>query len=127
MTGPAGEATVESFFAGDQVGLGTFAVLRDAIGTSHPDATVRVSRSQVAFRRRRGFAYLWVPGRYLRGTGAPVVLSVATVGRIESPRFKEVAHPGPWMHHLEIDDVAEVDDEVVGWVRLAAEEAGAAR
>lgn len=27
---------------------------------------IRVSKSQIAFRRRRGFAYLWRPGTYVR-------------------------------------------------------------
>lgn len=27
---------------------------------------IRVSRSQVAFGRRAGFAYVWIPGAYLR-------------------------------------------------------------
>jgi hypothetical protein len=58
--------------------------------------------------------------------GADVVLSFALERRDPSPRFKEVAHPSPkhWMHHLEIHDVEDVDDEVVGWLRGAAERAG---
>ena len=27
---------------------------------------VRTSKSQIAFRRKRGFAYLWLPGQYLK-------------------------------------------------------------
>ena len=41
---------------------------------------VRVSRSQVAFRRRRGFAYVWRPGRYVR-SAVPAVLSVVLPAR----------------------------------------------
>ena len=47
-----------------------------------PDTTVQVSRSQVALRRRRGFGWLWLPGRYLARPGAEVVLTVA-LGRRE--------------------------------------------
>ncbi|MFS0699610.1 DUF5655 domain-containing protein [Cellulomonas sp. 179-A 4D5 NHS] len=115
---------VEDFFAGDPVGLETFRRVDAALAAQHDDVVVRVSRSQVAFRRRRGFAALWVPGRYLRRAAAPVVLSVATRERIDSDRFKEVAHPGPWMHHLEVTDPAQVDDEVLGWLHAAADEAG---
>lgn len=87
---------------------------------------VRVSKSQVAFRRRRGFAYLWMPGKYLRKPTAEVVLSIA-LGRLdESRRFKEVVHPAPahWMHHLEIHGLGDVDEEVADWLREAAERAG---
>ena len=82
------------------------------------EVEVRVTKSQVAFRRRRGFAYLWRPGRYLSRPDADVVLTLALGRRDASRRFKEVVHPSPtqWMHHLEVRDVAEIDDEVTGWL-----------
>jgi hypothetical protein len=86
----------------------------------------RITKSQVAFRRRRGFAFLWMPGRYLAKPTAEVVLSIA-LGRSDgSDRFKEVAHPAPhqWLHHLEVRRVDDLDDEVAGWLREAADRAG---
>ena len=90
------------------------------------DLDVRVSRSQVAFRRRRAFAWLWLPGRWLAKPAADVVLSVSLGRHDPSPRFTEVVHPARahWMHHLELVDLADVDDEVAGWLREAAERAG---
>jgi hypothetical protein len=87
---------------------------------------IRTTTSQVAFRRARGFAWLWRPGQYLAGAVAPVVLSVALGRRDPSARFKEVAHPSArhWIHHLEIRDVGEVDAEVAAWLVEAAERAG---
>jgi hypothetical protein len=86
---------------------------------------VRVSKSQIALRRRHGFAYLWRPRQYL-GKGAEVVLSIALGRRDGSPRFKEVVHPSPghWLHHLEIDDPDAVDAEVAEWLREAFARAG---
>jgi hypothetical protein len=83
--------------------------------------TVRVTRSQVAFRRRHGFAYLWLPGRWLKHPTAEIVLSIALDRRDNSPRFKQVVHPGPttWMHHLEVQEIREIDAEVLGWLREA--------
>ena len=88
-------------------------------------ADVQVSKSQIALRRRHGFAYLWRPRQYL-GKGAEIVLSIALGRRDGSPRFKEVVHPSPghWLHHLEIDDPDAVDAEVVGWLREAFDRAG---
>lgn len=120
-------STPEEFFGPNTVGLETCTRIRDALSASHPDVDVRVTRSQVAFRRRRGFAYLWEPGRYLRRSAVPVVLSIASSQRLESARFKEVVHPGPWMHHLEILDPDEIDDEVRAWLDAAAEQAGSTR
>jgi hypothetical protein len=66
-----------------------------------------------------------MPGQYLRKSNAEVVLSIALGRFVQSPRFKEVAHPAPgqWMHHLEIQDPRDIDDEVAGWLREAAERA----
>ncbi|MDP2292554.1 MAG: DUF5655 domain-containing protein [Actinomycetota bacterium] len=86
----------------------------------------RTSKSQIAFRRSRGFAYLWLPGQYLKKPGADVVLSIV-LGRYErSQRFKEVVHPSSrhWMHHLEVRSPDEIDVEVVEWLREAMDDAG---
>ncbi len=86
---------------------------------------VRTTKSQIAFRRRRGFAYLWLPGQYLKNADAEVVLSIALGRHDRSARFKEVVHPATrhWMHHLELHGPDEIDDEVVEWLREATERA----
>ncbi|MGY1641916.1 DUF5655 domain-containing protein [Geodermatophilus sp. SYSU D00703] len=120
-----GIGTPEEFFAGSPLGLAVYervAATVDAAG----DAQVRVTTSQVGFRRRRGFAWLWRPDRYLRSPAAEVVLTVALGREDDSPRWKEVVHPTGehWVHHLEVHDPAEVDEEVAGWLREAAARAG---
>ncbi len=117
--------TPEELFGGEPVATTTWAAVHAAVSAFGP-VEVRVSRGQVALRRRRGFAYLWAPGTYLRGRGAPVVVSVALGREDPSPRWKEVVRPSRrhWMHHLEVTDPAQVDDEVVAWLREAWERAG---
>ena len=117
--------TPEEFFAGRPDALAAFTEVCAIVGR-HGPFEVRISKSQAAFRRKRGFAYLWMPGQYLRKPDAEVVLSIA-LGRLdESTRFKEVVHPAPahWLHHLEIHNLSDLDDEVAGWLREAAERAG---
>lgn len=89
------------------------------------DVSEATTTSQVAFRRRRGFAYLWRPGQYV-SSDVPLVVSVALPRELRSERIKEVAHPsrGVWMHHVELGDPAEVDDEVIGWLAEAYADAG---
>ena len=88
--------------------------------------SMRVTTSQVAFARRRSFAFVWRPGRYLRSPAAEVVLSIALDRHDPSARFKEVAHPTPgqWIHHLEIRSIDDLDDEVGSWLLEAAARAG---
>jgi hypothetical protein len=84
-------------------------------------ADVRVTRSQVAYHRRRAFAWTWLPGRWLRSPDAEVVLSVSLPRRDNSARWKEVVNPAPrrWMHHLEVRAAADLDDEVAAWLAEA--------
>src|SRR5690625_8029723 len=88
------EKTPEDYFPAGSVGLETFRRVHAAVMETRPDATVRVSKSQVAFRRRRGFAYLWTPGQYLRRPAAPVVLSIATDKRLERSEERRVGKEG---------------------------------
>jgi hypothetical protein len=111
--------TPESFFRGFPRGLELFEAVRAAVAEIG-DAEVRVTKSQVAFRRAKGFAYVWRPGQYV-SSEVPAVLSIALPREVPSERFKSVAHPsaGVWMHHLELSAAAEVDDEVRGWLAEA--------
>lgn len=87
----------------------------DALGP----AEVRVTRSQVAFRRSKAFAWAWVPDRYLHGRHAPLVLTLSFAWRDSSPRWKEIVEPAPgrFTHHLEMYSAAEVDDQVRCWLQ----------
>jgi hypothetical protein len=113
------------FFSGRPIGLAAYERVRAILDELGPYET-RTTKSQVAFRRRRGFAYLWVPQMYLGPRGAPVVLSIALARHVASDRWKEVAHPSAlmWMHHLEFRDPAEIDDCVRDWLAEAYREAG---
>jgi Domain of unknown function (DUF5655) len=115
----------EEFLAHSPLGRAAYHRVQAVLGAAG-GADVRVTVSQIGFRRRRGFAWLWLPGRYLAHPAADVVLSIALDRADPSPRWKEVAHPSSrhWVHHLEVDDVADVDDEVAGWLREAAGLAG---
>jgi Domain of unknown function (DUF5655) len=114
----------EEFFAGHPVAEAVHEKVRSILAELGP-VQVRTSKSQVAFRRKRNFAYLWMPGQYLSKPGAEVVLSIALGRHDPSKRFKEVAHPAPnqWMHHLELSEPGGIDDQVADWLREAADRA----
>lgn len=112
-------STIESFFQGSPEGLEICRVVREAI-SSIGEASTTVTKSQITFRHRRGFAHLWRPGRYVN-SDVPAVLSIALPRAVASDRFKEVVHPAPkvWMHHLELRKPADVDDKVLEWLTEA--------
>ncbi len=118
-------ATADEFFAGEREGLRIFNKVAACVRDIGP-ADVRVSKSEIAFRRSRGFAFVWRPDKYLKPTGVPAVLSIALQRQVASSRFKSVVHPSPrvWMHHIEVRAVREVDDEVAAWLAEAYAGAG---
>ena len=90
------------------------------------EASMRTTKSQIAFRRKRNFAWMWVPAQYLKRAGlAPLVLTLSLPYRDASPRWKEIVEPSPgvFTHHLELWDLQEVDAEVETWLRKAWEQA----
>ena len=113
-------SSVQEFFTGYKESEVIFDALSATINLLGP-LVFQVSKSQIAARHRRPFAWVWVPARYLRGHVAPLVLSIALRRRDPSPRWKEIVEPatGRFMHHLELYSAGEVDQEVVDWLREA--------
>ncbi|HRD45313.1 MAG TPA: DUF5655 domain-containing protein [Caulobacter sp.] len=104
----------ETFFEGHDRSRPLFHAVSAAVARIGP-AALSVTRSQIAFRRRRAFAWVWIPGRYLKGQTPPLVLSLVLTRRDPSPRWKEIAAlpDGRFMHHLELRTTRAIDDAVV--------------
>jgi hypothetical protein len=116
---------VSDYFADSPLGIAVHQRVLDLLA-AFDDVEVRVGRSAVSYRRRRAFAWLWLPGTYLARPSAELVLSVALARHDTSTRFKNVVHPSRahWIHHLEVHARTDVDDEVAAWLREAAARAG---
>jgi len=114
--------TLDEFFADRDESRQLFDVLRAAI-EDLGEVELRVTKSQVAFRGSRGkaFAWAWIPGQYLRGKTAPLVLTLSLRSRHPSPRWNEIVEPAPgrFTHHLELYAVDDIDQEVRNWLRDA--------
>jgi len=117
--------TLETFFSGHEDARQLFESVRRLIETIGP-AEIRVSKSQIAFRRRTVFALVWMPGQYLRGKIAPLALTIQLRRRDVSPRWKEVVEPSPgrYTHHLELYSIDDSDGEVGAWLQEAYTAAG---
>lgn len=122
--GASEDSSPEEIFSGSPLGLELLRAVERLLSTL-PPSTMRATKSQVAFRGRRGFAYMWWPARYVK-SDVPAVLSIALPRRLASERFKEIVSPSPgvWMHHLELRSLDDLDDEVAGWLKEARKEAG---
>lgn len=116
---------VQAFFEGRPEATRLFEAVRD-VAERLGDVELQVSKSQIAFRRRRTFASVWTPDRYLAGEVAPMVLTVFLRERDPSPRWKQVVEPAPgqFTHQLELRAAGEVDAQVATWLRTAWDDAG---
>lgn len=117
--------TLDEYFSGFEMSRSIFNILLAAIN-SVGATRMDVTKSQIAFRRAKAFAWAWVPDRYLHGRHAPLVLTLAFPERDESLRWKQVVEPAPgrFLHHLELYLESDIDDEVRAWLRRAWELAG---
>ena len=112
--------TLDEFFGDHDDSRRLFDALLDRINTVGP-AEYKVTKSQIAFSVKKQFAWVWMPGKYLRGSTAPLVLSLSFPARDRSLRWKEIVEPTPgrFMHHLELNALSDIDDEINQWLRSA--------
>jgi hypothetical protein len=77
--------------------------------------TINATKSRITLQARMRFAAVERPGR--DHLNAHLVLSRP----IESPRFTRVEHlpPSYYVHHLKLDCVEDVDDDLRGWLAEA--------
>jgi hypothetical protein len=117
--------TFADYLATHEESAGLCDQIRRAITAIGP-AVEKTTRSQLAFLRRRTFAWVWAPGQYLKGNVAPLVLTLDFPQHDPSPRWKEVVEPRPGLftHHLELHAPGDIDSEVMNWLRAAWESAG---
>jgi hypothetical protein len=112
------------FFEKLPAALPIYEVAEAKILNAFPDAKVKVSKTQVSFSNRHGFAFLWPPPRKIKGRpGVYIVLTFGLGYRLEHPRIVETVEPYPrrWTHHVLISAPEEMDVQVMAWLREAYE------
>ena len=89
------------------------------------DVKIKVSKTQIGFSNKRGFAFVsFNPCRKTKER--PNVWITVTFGlsyRKDSPRIDVATEPYPnrWTHHIMVGSEEEIDDELMSWLREAAE------
>ena len=90
-----------------------------------PNVRIKVSKTQISFSNKRGFAFVsFSPCR--KAKERPDVWMTVTFGlsyRKESPRIDVATEPDPnrWTHNMMVGSEEEIDSELMGWIREAAE------
>ena len=118
-------ADVLFFFDRHMEALPLYEALEARILSELGPVRVKVQKSQISFYNKHLFACVSF-ARIRKKKDCPEHYIVVTFGldhRAESPRIEIATEPYPnrWTHHLLIADRAEIDDELMGWIREAAD------
>ena len=102
--------------------LPLYEALRGKILAAHPDASVRISKTQISFRSRYIFAMVSLPVHRRKGWPEEYLLFSFALGRrLDSPRVAQAVEPYPnrWTHHVLLTEPGQLDGEWMGWVEEA--------
>ena len=102
--------------------LPVYSALKNALMAAYADMTVKVSKTQISFRSRYVFAMASLPWRRVKGWPRTYLLvSFGLAYQKESPRIAQSveAYPGRWTHHVLVQDVNEIDNELLSWIEEA--------
>lgn len=101
-----------------------YEVLKDRILDEIEDVTVKIQKTQISFINRHLFACVSF-AKVRKAKERPNPYLVVTFGlehEVKSPRIDVATEPYPqrWTHHIMIGSSAEIDEELMGWIREAA-------
>ena len=120
------------FFFGEHLNaLPMYQRLEELVFGQIPDVRIKVAKTQITFANKRGFAFVsFNPCR--KAKERPETWITVTFGlgyRKESPRIDVVTepYPGRWTHHVMVGNAEEIDEELIGWIREAADFAASKR
>ena len=118
-------ADILFFFNDHMDALPLYERLEGLILEQIPDVKIKVSKTQISFSNKRGFAFVsFNPCR--KAKERPNVWITVTFGlsyRKDSSRIDAATEPYPnrWTHHIMVGSEEEIDIELMGWICEAAE------
>ena len=113
------------FFGQHIEALPLYEKLEDQILMEIPEVKIKVAKTQISFSNKRGFAFVsFIPCR--RAKERPAAWMTVSFGlgyRKEAERIDVATepYPGRWTHHVMVGSTAEIDEELLIWIKEAAE------
>jgi len=116
------EANVLAFFSGKPLEMELYNTLFRRMEEIFSDASVKVQKSQISFYDRHLFSAVSLPLR--RKKNWPEHCIVVTIGLshpLEPPRtaVSMEPYPGRWTNHVLISEAAQIDEELLEWLKEA--------
>lgn len=114
--------SVIQFFNGKMDELALYNALYERMAGELPDFSVKVSKTQISFSNKYGFAYVSSPDRRMRGRQGIYIIVTFGLNRHEPhPRIAGAVepYPGRWTHHVVVQAMDEIDAQLMGWIKEA--------
>lgn len=113
------------FFEGHMDAQPMYEALKKEILKRIPDVQIKVSKTQISFIRKHGFAFVsFLPCRRAKERPASWLTVSFGLGCRKNPERIDIAvepYPGRWTHHVMIGSVDEIDEELLSWISEAAD------
>ena len=113
------------FFSQRMEALPLYEKLDGQILAEIPDVKIKVAKTQISFSNKRGFAFVsFNPCRRAKERPAAWMTVSFGLGYRKEANRVDVAtepYPGRWTHHVMVGSTAEIDDELLGWIKEAAD------
>ena len=110
------------FFDGKPLELALYEALFRHLEMEFSEVSVRVQESQISFYGRHLFSAASLPVRRKKSWPEHcIVLTIGLSHRLDSPRVAVATepYPGRWTHHILLSDEAQIDGELMDWLRDA--------
>ena len=105
--------------------LPMYETFRNRVTEEIPDVRIDIKKTQISFSNKRMFACVsFIKARRAKDRPSPyLVVTFGLVHQAQSPRIDVAteAYPNRWTHHVTVGTPEEMDDELMAWVREAAE------
>lgn len=108
------------FFSGRTQALSLYEHVRECIMASFPETEIKVSKTQISFKSRYGYAFVSL--RRMKGCGENfIILTLGLPYRLDSPRAAAVSEPYPnrWTTHFIISSPDDIDAQMCSWISQA--------
>lgn len=112
------------FFDKNMDALPLYERLEKRILSEVGEVNIKVQKTQISFLNRHMFSCVSF-ARVRKKKDCPRFYIVVTIGlqhKVESPRIDVATepYPGRWTHHILISEMAEIDDELMEWIKEAS-------
>ena len=113
------------FFEQKKAALPLYEYLREKILENCVEVTIQVKKTHISFVNRHLFsAVSFTPVRRAKDRPNPyITVTFGLSYQLDSPRIDAAveAYPNRWTHHIIVGSIDEIDEELLAWLKEAAD------